>query len=187
MSDSFDFGGVHLNAPSYPLSETPLAELRTIKAYQPPVTVQRLRSEATLPSYAHEGDLGMDLCACPADSIPSRSGSIWAIHPGSFRQIPTGLAFQFPEGYAGLVMGKSSLAAKGLDVLGGVIDSGYRGEVFVMLANNTSETITIESGKKIAQLVIVPVIQADITEGVVETDTSARGTGAFGSTGGSAA
>jgi dUTP pyrophosphatase len=128
-----------------------------------------------LPDYAKPGDAGLDLTA----SEPAR------IEPGNRRLVPTGVAIAIPEGHAGLVLPRSGLAMhKGVTVLNapGLIDSGYRGELKVLLINHGAETVAIERGERIAQLVIQPVAHARLVE-VERLPDSARGEGGFGSTG----
>ncbi len=130
-----------------------------------------------VPVYAHPGDAGADLTAAERVTIPAAGGRAL---------VATGIRIALPEGFAGLVLPRSGLAAKhGVTVLNtpGLIDSGYRGEVKVLLVN-TDPTIdyTVEPGDRIAQLVIQPVAQAFFIP-VDELDDHARGEGGFGSTG----
>lgn len=137
---------------------------------------QILAEEATLPARAHEGDAGLDLYA----SEPAHIG------PGERWQVGTGVAVEIPDGHAGLVVPRSGLARKhGISVVNapGLIDSGYRGELKVLLLNNDpAEVFRIEPGDRIAQLVVVPVAATE--PAVAESLTaSERGEGGFGSTG----
>ena len=135
----------------------------------------RLDRGLPLPAYAKPGDAGLDLPAAEAVTL----------EPGERRLVPTGLAVAIPEGHAGFVLPRSGLAMqKGVTVLNapGLIDSGYRGELKVLLINHGALAVGIERGERIAQLVIQPVAQARL----VETDRlpdSTRGAGGFGSTG----
>lgn len=128
--------------------------------------------------YANPGDAGADLRAT-TDVI---------LMPGDVQVVSTGLSIALPEGYAALVVPRSGLAAKDrVTVLNtpGLIDSGYRGEIKVILHNVGRVTQTYEVGTRIAQLVIIPVVQAKFIN-VSEFDASdatQRGTGGFGSTG----
>jgi dUTP pyrophosphatase len=138
--------------------------------------VAKLKDEATLPARAHEGDAGLDLYACE----PAHIG------PGERWSVGTGIAVEIPDGHAGLVLPRSGLAKKhGIALVNapGLIDSGYRGEVRVLLLNtDPAETFRVEAGDRIAQLVIAPIALAE----PVETDSlaaSARGDGGFGSSG----
>ena len=138
--------------------------------------VARLREDATLPSRAHGGDAGLDLHACEAAHIG----------PGERWSVGTGIAVEIPDGHAGLVLPRSGLAREhGIAIVNapGLIDSGYRGEISVLLLNtDPAETFRIEPGDRIAQLVIAPIAPAE----PVEADSlaeSARGEGGFGSSG----
>jgi dUTP pyrophosphatase len=138
--------------------------------------VRRLDPAATLPTRAHDGDAGLDLCACEAVTV-------WA---GERATVRTGLALEIPPGHAGLVLPRSGLAARhGIALVNspGLIDSGYRGEVRVLLLNTDGEThFEVSSGDRIAQLLLVPFATAEAIE-VEELATSERGDGGFGSTG----
>jgi dUTP pyrophosphatase len=140
------------------------------------VAVTRLRPEAALPSRAHAGDAGFDLVACEYVEL----------HPGERVVVPTGIAIALPEGFSGFVQPRSGLAARaGITVLNspGLIDSGYRGEVKVVLLNTDPEAIFVaEPGDRIAQLVVVRTPTVDLVE-VESLPASARGTAGFGSTG----
>jgi dUTP pyrophosphatase len=138
--------------------------------------VALLRPESKMPSRAHEGDAGLDLYACQAVHIG----------PGERWSIATGIAVEIPPGHAGLVLPRSGLARKhGIALVNspGLIDSGYRGEISVLLLNtDPAETFPVEVGDRIAQLLVTPVAAADPV--AVETlAESARGDGGFGSSG----
>jgi dUTP pyrophosphatase len=141
------------------------------------VGVRRLRSEAVLPSQAYEGDAGLDLAACEGATLG----------PGERAVVGTGIAVEIPDGYAGFVQPRSGLAARhGIGVVNspGLIDSGYRGEIRVVLLNTDArETFVVEQGMRIAQLVIVPVASVRLVE-ADELATSERGTRGFGSSAG---
>lgn len=99
--------------------------------------------------------------------------------------VPTGIAVAIPEGHAGLVAPRSGLAARhGISVVNGpgVVDAGYRGELKVILINHGDETVLLGRGDRVAQLVVVPIVLADLEE-VAELPVSERGHGGFGSTG----
>jgi len=139
--------------------------------------VRHLDPDLPLPRYAHPGDAGLDLCA--------RIGVELA--PGGGRaMVPTGVAVAIPDGYAGFVQPRSGLAFKhGVTLLNtpGLIDSGYRDELRVILVNLDPATpYTVERGDRIAQLVIMAVAAASI-EVVEELPEATRNTGGFGSTG----
>jgi dUTP pyrophosphatase len=141
------------------------------------VSILRLDPELPLPSYAHPGDAGADLCA--------REDVL--LEPGERRLVPTGIAMVLPDGYVGLVHPRSGLAHRsGLSIVNapGTIDAGYRGEVAVCLVNlDLATPIKLRRGDRIAQLVIQQVETADFVE-VEELPDSSRGAGGHGSTGG---
>jgi len=139
------------------------------------IAAVRLDRELPLPAFARPGDAGLDLRASEAVTLK----------PGERRLVPTGLAVAIPEGHAGFVLPRSGLAMqKGVTVLNapGLIDSGYRGELKVLLINHGDEAVGIERGERIAQLVVLPVAHARLVEEERLPD-SARGAGGFGSTG----
>ncbi len=141
------------------------------------VRVKKLRENAILPTYGSAFAAGADLYA--AIDAPME------IAPGETKLIPTGLAFEIPEGFAGFVHARSGLATKrGLAPANkvGVIDSDYRGEVMTALHNHGKEAQTVEPGERIAQMVIAPYITAKFILSD-ELDDTARGEGGFGSTG----
>ena len=136
---------------------------------------KRIHPDAILPSYAHPSDAGMDV----------RSVADLTIAPGKRALVPTGLVMQLPPMYEAQVRPRSGLALKsGVTVLNspGTIDSGYRGEVGVILANFGESDFQVKKGDKIAQIVIAPVTQPTIEETDVIDETD-RGAGGFGSTG----
>jgi dUTP pyrophosphatase len=138
--------------------------------------VRRLRDDAVLPARAYAGDAGLDLVACERVELG----------PGERGIVPTGLAVAIPDGYAGFVLRRSGLAAKhGVTVLNapGLVDSGYRGELRVILLNTDKhETFVVEPGTRVAQLVLVPIALPEPNE-VGELPDSERGEGGFGSSG----
>ncbi|MCY3662889.1 MAG: dUTP diphosphatase [bacterium] len=141
------------------------------------ISVQRLEGDLPLPAYARPGDAGLDLRAAADAELSARGGRAL---------VPTGLAVAIPEGFAGFVQPRSGLARDhGVTCLNtpGLIDSGYRGELKVLLVNtDPTEPFTVRRGERIAQLVIQPVATAALVE-VDELPPSARGSGGFGSTG----
>jgi dUTP pyrophosphatase len=138
------------------------------------IAVRRLREDAVLPSQAYDGDAGLDLAACEAA----------VLGPGERATIGTGVAVEIPEGYAGFVQPRSGLASRhGIGVVNspGLIDSGYRGEIRVVLLNTDStSSFAVEPGMRIAQLVVAPVATVHLIE-VAELTASARGERGFGS------
>lgn len=136
--------------------------------------IKKLVDEATLPQKAHAGDLGYDLFA--AEDI--------SIFPGETKLISTGVAIQFPVGYGGIIKDRSSIATKRkLFTVAGVIDNGYVGELKVALHNSGYNLQKIETGDKIAQLVLIPVTNFSIEEVDEVYSADERGEGGFGSTG----
>lgn len=136
------------------------------------IQIKRLHPDAKLPSYAHPGDVGLDMYSLES----------YTLKPNEFRIFPVGFALEFPVGYAAIVKDKGSFGASGIHTLGGVFDAGYRGEYNVCLINLSNTSFPIEKGQKIAQLVIYPVIIAELEE--VETlSDSSRGDRKHGSTG----
>ncbi|WP_064681419.1 dUTP diphosphatase [Rhizobium bangladeshense] len=132
-----------------------------------------------LPAYESKGAAGMDLRAAVDADAPL------TLAPGKRALVPTGFIFEIPEGFEGQVRPRSGLAFKhGITCLNspGTVDSDYRGEVKVLLANLGEEAFVIERGMRIAQMVIAPVTQARVAEITAASET-ARGAGGFGSTG----
>jgi dUTP pyrophosphatase len=140
------------------------------------VPITRLRDDAILPTRAYPGDAGLDLAACERHELG----------PGERALVGTGIAVAIPEGHAGLVTPRSGLAAKnGITIVNtpGLVDSGYRGELRVILHNtDRHESVVIEPGMRIAQLVVVAVPEAALRE-VDELPESERGSSGFGSSG----
>lgn len=137
------------------------------------VRVKRLRKYAKLPEYAYRGDAGMDLF----------SAENYNLKPGERRIINTGIAMSFPRGYAALIWDKSGISSEhGISTMAGVIDSGYRGEIGVVLHNTSDEHYKIHRGDKVAQTLIQKVESCDIIE-VEKLENSDRGEKGFGSSG----
>jgi dUTP pyrophosphatase len=138
------------------------------------VPVRRLRADAAVPAQAYAGDAGFDLTACERHELG----------PGERATVPTGLAVAIPEGHGGFVLPRSGLAARnGITIVNapGLIDSGYRGEVQVVLLNTDQATpFVVEPGMRIAQLVVLPVPQIGLVE-LEELPQSERGARGFGS------
>lgn len=133
--------------------------------------------EAPLPAYQTPGSAGLDLCAAIPEPI--------RLDPGERRLIPTGFALEIPRGYEAQVRPRSGLALRhgiGMVNAPGTIDSDYRGEIGVLLVNHGSEPFVLEPLARIAQLVICPVVQAEL-ELVSELSSTERGSGGYGSTG----
>lgn len=137
------------------------------------ILAKKLHPDAKIPNFAHPGDAGMDLYSV-ADLV---------LKPGERASVPTGIAIALPDGYVSLVWDKSGVSHKnGIKTLGGVLDSGYRGEYLIGLINLSQEDFEIKAGQKIAQLLIQKVEHPEVEE-VSELDETARGDGRFGSTG----
>jgi dUTP pyrophosphatase len=138
--------------------------------------IQRLREDAVVPARAYPGDAGLDLTACERVELG----------PGERALVGTGLAIAIPDGYAGYVQPRSGLAAKhGITIVNtpGLVDSGYRGELRVILHNtDLRETFVVEPGMRIAQLVVLAVPPLEPVE-VDELPDTERGAGGFGSSG----
>jgi dUTP pyrophosphatase len=137
--------------------------------------VRRLRPEAVVPSRAYDGDAGLDLSAAEAAVLA----------PGERAVIGTGLAVAVPEGHAAFVQPRSGLAARhGITIVNapGLVDSGYRGEVKVVLLNTGADPFAVEPGMRIAQLVVLPVASPEPVE-VDELPVSERGERGHGSSG----
>ena len=138
--------------------------------------VQRLTDAARVPTRAHDGDAGMDLYAAEAARL----------EPGARASVGTGIAVAIPDGHAGLVLPRSGLAARhGISVVNapGLVDSGYRGEVRVLLLNTDRDAaFDVEVGDRIAQLLVTPYASDEPVE-VSDLEQTARGAGGFGSSG----
>jgi dUTP pyrophosphatase len=136
--------------------------------------IRKLREDAVVPSRAYAGDAGLDLAACERVELP----------PGERALVGTGLAVAIPDGHAGFVQPRSGLAVKhGITIVNtpGLVDSGYRGELKVILHNTDArETFVVERGMRIAQLVVVEIPGVDPVE-VEELPDSERGARGFGS------
>lgn len=140
------------------------------------LSVERMSESATIPTYAHSGDAGLDV-ATDREVTVAR---------GAVTMCPTGIAVAVPEGHVGLLAPRSGLAARmGVNLANGVgvIDSGYRGEVVVPLVKVTDgDPVTLAAGCRVAQLLVVPVSRVEVTV-VDELDCTERGSDGFGSTG----
>ncbi len=138
------------------------------------VKIQKIKDNAIIPHYAHDGDAGLDLY----------STEDYLLKPGERVLVSTGIKIAVPKGYEAQVRPKSGLALKhGLSVVNtpGTIDAGYRGEVGVIVINLGKEDVKIEKEKKVAQMVFNKVEEATFSE--EELDDTKRGIGGFGSTG----
>jgi dUTP pyrophosphatase len=134
--------------------------------------VKRIHPEAKLPVYGHPGDAGLDLF-----SVVDRE-----LAPGEVFAVPTGIQVAVPAGHVGLVWDKSGISLKSVHRLAGVVDSGYRGEVQVVMINLGAVPFAVRKGMKIAQMLVQPVAAVEVVESD-SLDGTSRGEGGFGSTG----
>lgn len=135
--------------------------------------IKKIHKDAIMPKFAHDGDAGMDLFTVESFELKS----------GERKSMPLGLAFEIPYGYVGLLWDKSGLSHKhGIKSFGGVIDSGYRGEIHVGLMNLSNQDYVFDKGDKVIQIIIQKVERPVIVE-LDELQNSSRGHGGFGSTG----
>jgi dUTP pyrophosphatase len=134
--------------------------------------VKKIQKDAKLPSYGHKGDAGLDLF----------SSIDFVLEEGQVEAIPTGIKVAIPDGYVGLVWDKSGVSLRAVHRLAGVIDSGYRGEVKVVMINLSEKPFAIEKGMKIAQMLVQPITIVLVVE-TEDLDDTSRGEGGFGSTG----
>jgi len=159
-------------------SDPNTASIPAARRVQVQILDPRIGTEFPLPNYATPGSAGLDLRACVDEP--------WTLEPGQTRLIPTGIAIHLDDpGLAAMILPRSGLGHKHGVVLGnlvGLIDSDYQGQLMVSCWNRGQETFVINPGERIAQMVIVPVIQAQF-EVVESFSASERGQGGFGSTG----
>lgn len=144
---------------------------------RPKVQIKKLRPDAVIPRYMTASAAGLDLCAAIDEPI--------TLAPQARAAISTGLAMAIPDGFEGQVRPRSGLAREyGVTLVNspGTIDADYRGPVTILLINHGAQPVTIKSGDRIAQIVVAPVIQAELVE-ATELDETVRGGGGFGSTG----
>jgi len=138
------------------------------------IKIKKLRKDATIPTHGHLGDAGIDFYAV--------EDVVFSI--GKQMRVYTGVAVEIPDGHVGLIWDKSSISFnKGLKIMGGVIDSGYRGEIIMNLLNTSDKEVKIEKGQKIAQMVIQKFEHCDILEVEELSKNTVRGEGREGSTG----
>ncbi|NCS99372.1 dUTP diphosphatase [Candidatus Parcubacteria bacterium] len=138
------------------------------------IKIKKLHKEAKLPTYGHPGDAGMDIYALAETAVPANGTS----------KIKTGIAIEIPEGYVALCWDKSGLSLnEGIKVIGGVFDSGYRGEYIVGVYNMKDEPFVFGKGQKIMQVLVQPVVAGEILEVDELSESSGRGESGRGSTG----
>ena len=137
------------------------------------VQIKKLSESAVTPTKAHPSDAGFDLVASKTTIIPANGRAL----------IPTDIAMAIPEGYYGMVVGRSGNTIKrGLVGMTGVVDAGYRNGIGIMAFNLTQEDITIKQGERAGQIVLTPILSCEMEE-TNELDTTERNQGGFGSTG----
>lgn len=139
------------------------------------VQITRIKENAVIPKYAHKGDAGVDLYSCED----------YSLKPGERVLVSTGIKISVPNGYEAQIRPRSGLALKhGISVCNtpGTIDSGYRGEIGVILINHGNEVFKVEKGTRVCQMIFNKVEEADFEE-VKELDETKRGAGGFGHTG----
>jgi len=136
------------------------------------IKVKRIHNDAKLPCYGHVEDAGLDLFSVMECVLKG----------GEARAISTGIQVAIPDGYVGLIWDKSGISLKNIHRLAGVVDSGYRGEIKIVMTNLSTEAFSIEKGMKIAQMLIQPVIKVKVVDSEVLDETT-RGENGFGSTG----
>jgi dUTP pyrophosphatase len=138
------------------------------------IKIKKLKEDAILPTHGHPGDAGIDFYA--SEDIFFKAGAQ--------ERVPTGIAVEVPEGCGGFIWDKSSISFKhGLKIMGGVIDSGFRGEIVMSLINLSDKDFTLEKGHKVAQMVVQKFEDCDILEVEELSNNTVRGEGREGSTG----
>jgi len=137
------------------------------------IKVKKLHPDAIIPHYAHPGDSGMDIFSIEDTTIKAGERAI----------VNTGISMEYPEGYCTLIWDKSGIASRaGIKVMGGVFEHIYKGEYKIIMFNTSKQDYQIKKGEKIAQILVQPIITAEIEE-VSELSESVRGADGFGSTG----
>jgi len=136
------------------------------------IAVQKLVENATIPTRSHADDAGLDLYAVES----------FVIEPGQGKMVATGVAMEIPQGHVGMIADRSSLAKKGLKTAGGIVDSGYRGEVKVLIWNLSHQSYSVSANDRIAQMLIIPIVTPQAKQ-VSDLSKTVRGVGGFGSTG----
>jgi dUTP pyrophosphatase len=136
------------------------------------LSILRFSPEAKVPTRAHPDDAGLDLYGLE-DVL---------LEPGEGKMCRTGIGIALSHGFMGMVADRSSMGKKGLKAAGGIIDSGYRGEIHVILWNISREEVRLRAGERIAQLIVLPIVYPEPLE-VRELDETRRGAKGFGSSG----
>lgn len=137
------------------------------------VVWERLHPDAVVPRYEHPGDAGFDLVCVDGATIG----------PGESARIPIGLRAELPPAFWVWITSRSSTYDRGLTVIDGKIDAGYRGPWFARVVNHTDRPVVVSSGDRLVQGILMPVLTAAHTEGAVDPEGTSRGAGGFGSTG----
>jgi dUTP pyrophosphatase len=138
------------------------------------IKIKKLKEDAILPTHGHRGDAGIDFYT--NENVFFKAGAQ--------ERVPTGIAVEIPDGYCGLIWDKSSISFKyGLKIMGGVIDSGFRGEIVMSLINLSDKDFTLEKGHKVAQMIIQKYEDCDILKVEELSNDTVRGEGREGSTG----
>ena len=136
------------------------------------VKIKKIVSNAEIPSYAYSTDVGFDLRAITSQKLL----------PGEQKEFKTGLIFEIPKGYVGLVRDRAGIISKmGVHTCAGTFDPGFRGEITIFLVNMSEETQFVDEGMRIAQIILLPVVKPKIVE-VKKIESTERGTKGFGST-----
>jgi dUTP pyrophosphatase len=138
----------------------------------PSLNILRFSPEAKVPTRAHPDDAGLDLYGLE-DVL---------LEPGEGKMVRTGVGIALPHGFMGMVADRSSMGKRGVKTAGGIIDSGYRGEVHVILWNVSREQVRLKAGERIAQLIVYPIVYPEPVE-VGEFEQTNRGAKGFGSSG----
>lgn len=136
------------------------------------IEIMKMDERSKLPTRAHEGDAGLDIYSLES----------FQLEPGQGKVIRSGIAMAIPSKHVGIIADRSSLGKRGIKTLGGIIDAGYRGEVHIVLWNLSTEIQRLESGERIAQLLIVPIV-TPLPNEVSGLDSTSRGAKGFGSSG----
>ena len=137
------------------------------------IQFKKLKEDAQIPTRAKEGDAGFDFYAL----------NEFSLYPGERVAADTHIACAIPFGYVGLIKSRSSVSKRGIDALAGVIDSGYRGEVKILLTNNKSYRVLIKKGDRLAQMVVIPALLDSEEVDELPESFDGRGAGGFGLTG----
>lgn len=158
---------------------------------KPLMGIELLTPDAIVPTYANVGDCGLDLYSIehvgflPLFPLFPNTPILHGIKPNHIQKVRIGISISLPIGKFGMIKDRSSMASRGIHVLGGIIDEGYRGEIVVVLCNLTSSIQEVRKGERIAQLIILPFyrVEWEVVEEGEKLSKSDRGGGGFGSSG----